>query len=383
MREITEAALLDELRAWVEVESPTDRPDQVNRLADLAEARLRAMGAAIERTPGREGCGDILIGRIPGEANGPGILLLGHLDTVHAVGTLAAHNPWRVEDGRAYGPGAYDMKGGNVIAFGALAHLHATGQRPKLPVTVMMIPDEEIGSPTSREAIEAEGRRARVVLVVEPSGGGGALTVARHGMVRYFLRTTGVPAHAGAEHEKGRSAIREMAAQILAIEAMTDHARDVTLNVGTVVGGTFENMVPMEARATVYCRVPTAADEAELRARLAALRPVFPDTTVEMTPGIYRPAFGVTPAIVALYHHAAGLARELGFEVAGQRVAGGGSDGNFTGALGVPTLDGLGVIGGGPHTHGEYVLTDSLVPRCRLLVRLFETLGPETPALPA
>jgi glutamate carboxypeptidase len=374
MRDLTPDALLAAVNAWVAIESPTQDATAVNRVSVHAEGILRAIGATIERIPGEGGIGDILISRIPGAANGPGILLLGHMDTVHPVGTLAGPLQMRIVGDRAYGPGIYDMKGGNSIAFSALAHLHATGRRPKLPVTVMMIPDEEIGSPFSRPHIEAEAKKHAIVLVVEPSGDFGRITIARHGIARYHVRTTGVPAHAGAYHAKGRSAIREMARQILAIEAMTDYDRNVTLNVGIVHGGTHENMVPLSCEAIVYCLVPLPEHEAEVRAKLLALTAVDPDVKLEVTPGLYRPSFVKSPAIQRLYDHTAALAEEIGYPVKGERVAGGGSDGNFTGALGVPTLDGLGVLGDGPHTHQEYLLVSCLVPRTKLLVRLFETL---------
>ncbi|MCU0986920.1 MAG: M20 family metallopeptidase [Acetobacteraceae bacterium] len=376
MDTLTTEGLLAAVRGWVEIESPTQDAAAVNRMADHAEALLRAAGAVIERHAGRDGFGDILLARIAGQEGGPGILMLGHIDTVHPLGTLAGPLPMRIEGDRAYGPGIYDMKGGNAMAVAALAHLAATGRRPLRDVTVMMIPDEEMGSPSSRAMIEAEAKRHAIVLVAEPSGEGGRLTVARHGIARYHLKTTGIPAHAGAYHAKGRSAIREMARQVLAIEAMTDHARNVTLNVGTIAGGTHENMVPLSCEACVYCLVPTPEDEAEVRAALEALRPNDPDVRLEMRAGLGRPSYRKTAAIQALYDHAAALARELGFAVAGERVAGGGSDGNFTGALGVPTLDGLGVIGDGPHTHHEHLLLSCLVPRTRLWVRLYETLSP-------
>lgn len=376
MRDLTSEGLLAAVRGWVEIESPTQDAAAVNRITDHVEARLRAIGARIERIPGTGGFGDVLLGRIAGQEEGPGLLLLGHVDTVHPVGTLAGKLPFRVEGDRAYGPGIYDMKGGNAMAVAALEHLHALGRKPRLPVTVMMIPDEEMGSPSSRAAIEAEAVRHRAVLVPEPSGQGGRLTIARHGIARWHLRTIGRPAHAGAYHAEGRSAIREMARLVLAIEALTDHSRNFFVNIGTIEGGTHENMVPAECRAICYALVPTAREEAELRDALMALRPHDPDVRIELRQGLSRPPFAKTPAIQALYDHAAALAREIGFEVAGERIAGGGSDGNFTGALGVPTLDGLGVIGDGPHTHQEYLLVSCLVPRTRLLARLFETLGP-------
>ncbi len=367
-------ALLASVNEWVAIESPTPDRDGVNRVGALAERQLRDLGASIERISGGPDFGDIVIGRIPGEMNGPGILLLGHMDTVHPVGTLAGPLPMRVDGDRAYGPGIYDMKGGNAMAFAALAHLRANGKRPRLPVTVMMIPDEEVGSPFSREHIEREARAHAIALVVEPSGEGGKITVARHGIARYYLKTTGIPAHAGVHHAKGRSAIREMARQVLAIEAMTDYARNVTLNVGTIRGGTHENMVPLHAEACVYCLVPLPEHEKEVREKLLALKAVDPDVKLEVTPGLYRPSFVKSTEIQKLYDHTAALAQEIGYPVAGERVAGGGSDGNFTGAMGTPTLDGLGVLGDGPHTHHEHLLISCLVPRTQLLARLFETL---------
>jgi glutamate carboxypeptidase len=314
----------------------------------------------------------MLVGRVAGEEAGPGLLLLGHLDTVHQRGSFG----FRVAGERAYGPGIYDMKGGNAMALEALRHLHAEGRRPRLPVSVMLIPDEEVGSPTSRAAIEEAARRHRAVLVMEPSGEGGKFTVARHGIARWHLRTLGRPAHAGAYHAEGRSAVREMAHHILALEALTDHARNVCVNIGLVQGGTHENMVPAECRAICYALVPTDAEARNLREAVHALPRHDADVRTEVTEGLGRPPYSKTPAIQALYDHAAALAVETGMPSAGERVAGGGSDGNFTGALGVPTLDGLGAIGGGPHTREEFIELACLVPRTRLLARLFETLGP-------
>jgi glutamate carboxypeptidase len=372
MRELTIEALLEAVRGWVEIESPTNDTEGVNRVADHAEGLLRGIGASIERTPGRDGYGDILIGRVPGEVNeGPGLLLLGHMDTVHQRGVFA----YRRDGDRAYGPGIYDMKGGNAMAVAALQHLHATGRRPRLPVTVMLIPDEEVGSPSSRAVIEAEALKHAAALVFEPSGEGGKFTVGRHGIARWHIRTEGRPAHAGAYHAEGRSAVREMAHHILALEALTDHPRNFYVNIGIIQGGTHENMVPAECGAICYALVPTAAEEAELRAAVQALPRHDADVRTEVTPGLGRPPFGKTPAIQALYDHAAMLAAEAGLPSAGERIAGGGSDGNFTGALGVPTLDGLGVIGGGPHTREEYIELSCLAPRTRMLARLFETLG--------
>jgi glutamate carboxypeptidase len=372
---LSDAAIADELLRWVRVESPSADAAALGRMADLVQDRLVALGAGVERVPAGPGLGDILIGRLPGQTQGPGILMLGHLDTVHPVGTLSGPLPARIDGGRLYGPGAYDMKGGCVLGIAALAHLAATGTTPRLPVTVMFVPDEELGSPGSRPVIEAEARRARCALVLEPSGGGGALTVARHGMVRHHLSVQGLSAHAGAEHEKGVSAIREMAHQVLEIEALTDHARDFTVNVGLIRGGDYENRVPDLCQATVYARVPSPTEASELESALAALRPRHPQARVTVTPGLYRPPYEKTPQIQALYDLACACAADLGVALNGQRVAGGGSDGNFTAHAGLPTLDGLGVIGGGPHTHDEHALIASFGRRARLLAALLARIA--------
>jgi glutamate carboxypeptidase len=369
--------VLATLKDWVEIESPSHDREAVMRMATRAEADLLRLGAAIERIPGTSGFADILLGRLPGKTTGPGILLLGHLDTVHPIGTLAADLPYRVEGDRAYGPGIYDMKAGNVMALTALELLKEARTEPCLPVTVMFIPDEEMGSPTSRADIEREAKDHLLTLVVEPSGGGGQLTIARHGMARYRMVTTGRSAHAGAYHADGRSAIKEMAHQILAVESLTDYDRNISVNVGLLQGGEYENRVPDHCEATIYCMVGTTEVEAELRQRLLLLQPRTEGTSVEVIPGLFRPPFAKTTAIQAIYDCAKALAADLPYPVVGERVAGGGSDGNFTGALGLPTLDGLGAIGGGPHTLEEHVLISSLGPRTELLRRLFQTLGPD------
>jgi glutamate carboxypeptidase len=377
MKTLSSDLILEAVRQWVVLESPTHDHAAVNRVADHAEAVLRDAGATIERISGGHQAADILIGRIAGQKDGPGLLVLGHMDTVHPVGTLSSNLAWRIEGDRAYGPGIYDMKGGNAIALSALVHLHANGRRPMLPVTVMFIPDEEIGSPFSRPYIEDEARSHSIVLVMEPSGEGGKITVGRHGIARYFLTTTGRPAHAGAYHSEGRSAIREMARQVLTIEGMTDYQRNITLNVGTISGGTHENMVPVSSTACIYVLVPTAEAEAEVRAKLFALSSHDPDVKIEVTRGLFRPPYAKTSAIQSLYDHVVALGKQIGLSIPGERIAGGGSDGNFTGALGIPTLDGLGVMGDGPHTHDEHLLISCLVPRTELMVRLFDTLDSE------
>lgn len=366
--------LLAGLIPWVEIESPTYDAAAVNRMMDLAEGELRQLGAAIERVPGREGLGDMVIGRVGAReaTNDRGILILSHLDTVHLSGSLAGKLPLRRDGDRYYGPGIYDMKGGVRIALHALGTVLATGRGPRLPVTYLFVPDEEIGSPTSRERIEAEARRAKYVLVTEPCKNGVVVT-GRFAFQRFWLKVDGRPAHAGANNQLGRSAIRAMARLVEKIESMTDFTRGITFSVGRISGGTFVNVMPIECRAEILSVAPTMAIFHEIGERLRALEGDNDGTKVTLEPGPVRPLWEPNRDTMALFEHARRLAGEIGFELR-HGSFGGGSDGNFTGALGVATLDGLGVDGSGAHTFDEHILISSLVPRCRLFAELLASL---------
>ncbi|MCP5153434.1 MAG: M20/M25/M40 family metallo-hydrolase [Ectothiorhodospiraceae bacterium] len=358
---------------WVDIESPSHDAAAVNRMVDRVESQARALGGRIERVPGRDGFGDVLTVRTPWGGDGPGVLVLSHLDTVHAIGTKEAENRIRREGDRVYGPGIYDMKGGAFLAHYAWRHLVRLGQETPLPITFMFVPEEEVGSPTSRALIESAALRNKYVLVTEPARDGGRIVTARKGVARFVVEIAGKPAHSGARHEDGRSAIREMAHQILELESMTDYERGVTVNVGLVEGGTGVNVVPARCRAEVDVRVPNPALAEEMVRRVEGLTPVNPDTTIAVTGGMNRPPYEKDAGITALFEHARGLAREIGFEL-GDVKTGGGSDGNFTAALGIPTLDGLGVDGYGAHTDYEHMLYSSLEERATLMLRLFQTL---------
>jgi len=371
---ITAEEILSGIRRWVEIETPSRDGAAVNRLVDLVEADFAGAGARITRTPGREGCGDILRAASPWGGDGPGILVLAHLDTVHPKGTAASDLAFRVEGDKAFGCGILDMKSGGHMAYYAYRHLVRTGRTAPLPIVFLFIPDEEIGSGTARELIEAEARKHKYVLVCEPARDGGKIVTARKGVGMFTIKVKGRPAHAGVRHEDGRSALKELAHQILALEAMTDYGRGITVSVGLASGGTGVNVVPAQAQAEVDLRVPDQAVAEEMTARIKGLRPAFPDTVVAVEGGMNRPPMPRTKAIMALFDHAKGLAAEIGFELKDVPLTGGGSDGNFTAALGIPTLDGLGADGAGPHTLNEHILIPSLVPRTRLLLRLFETL---------
>jgi len=365
--------MLAELRGWIEIESPTTDPVALNRMVDKVQADAVAAGATTCRIPGREGFGDHLMVSSPWAGNEPGILVLSHLDTVHAIGTLAGPLPFKVDGDIAYGPGIYDMKGGAFLALSALRHLIATGRKTRLPIRHLFVSEEEVGSPTSREHIEREARRARYVLVTEPAREGGKVVTARKGTARFDIKVTGRSAHSGARHQDGRSAIKELARQILDLEAMTDYATGVTVNVGVISGGTRANVVAEHSYAEVDMRVPNPKIGDQAIARVMAIKPHDPDTVVEITGGLNRPGYEKSPAIESLFQHAKQLAAQIGFEL-DDLMTGGGSDGNFTAHL-APTLDGLGVDGKGGHTHHEQLYISSLVPRATLLLRLMETLS--------
>src|SRR5580704_4575817 len=233
--------ILDGIRRWVEIETPTEAPDQINKLATLVAGGYRDLPVAIERIPGHSGCGDHLVARSAWGQDKPGILVLSHLDTVHPIGFIE-RLPFRIEGDSAFGPGIYDMKGGAYLAYHAFRELLAMGARSPLGVTQLYVSDEEIGSPTSRALIEAEGQKAKYVLVTEPARDGGKIVTSRKGVARFEVFIKGVPSHAGTRPEDGRSAIRELGNIIQTLEAMNDLARGVTVNVGVVKGGTKPNV---------------------------------------------------------------------------------------------------------------------------------------------
>lgn len=368
-----EAWLHEAIDALVLIESPTSDKAAVDRCG--AEFRRIAAGLGMRvRVEPRSEAGDHSVVEI-GEGR-PRILLVGHVDTVWPHGQIA-RMPLVRKDGKLCGPGTLDMKVG--VSMGLLATRAVFETAPPASGTIAMLvtSDEETGSDTSRGLIEAEALASDAVLVLEPALAGGPLKTSRKGIGQYQLAVTGVSAHAGVDPGKGVSAIRELARQIIAVEALHDLDRGASVNVGVVSGGTRPNVVPEEAVAIVDVRAPTIDDAARIDAAFRALRPILPGARLAVTGGFERPPMERSAGVIALYEHAQAAAAALGQTIA-EGGTGGGSDGNLTAALGVPTLDGLGGVGDGAHALHEHVLLDTLVPRTSLLAALIaRLLSPE------
>ena len=355
--------LADEVSTWIECESPSNDPAGINRMAEMVATQARASGLTVNLTQiGAKMNLPLLVvtNRATGDTR-PGILLLAHLDTVHPVGTLDV-NPCRIEGDKLFGPGSYDMKGGTFLALKALGELSTPGAT-KLPIDFVMVPDEEVGSHASRPYIEDAAKRSLYTLVCEPARpNGGKCVTARKGTGMMHLCVKGRPAHAGMQHEKGRSAIREMAHQILQLEAMTDYERGITVSVGTISGGTVTNTVPSHCEVMVDFRVPDMPSGEEVLHWMQALKPVGPDVTLDIDVELNRPPMVKTEESALLVEKLQVCAASAGFLLEDAPMTGGGSDANFTAALGIPSVDGLGAEGDGAHTLHEYI-TVSALPR--------------------
>jgi len=361
--------LLETIEALVRLESPTGDAAAINRCGAALERRLVELGGRVRRLP-REAAGDHL--RTEFGSGRRQVLILGHLDTVWPVGTLAGR-PIRYEGGRMFGPGVFDMKAGLGLALLAAKALLASHAALPGRIVLLATSDEETGSATSRIAIEEEARQSEAVLVLEPSLPGGALKTSRKGCGEFVLRVEGVAAHAGIEPERGASAVSELVRQIARIEAMHDPGRGTTINVGVIRGGSRPNVIAALAEAVVDLRVSTVTAAARVGEALRSLAPCDPRTRVTVTGGINRPPLERTPGVVALFQHACAAAAELG-RTLGEGGTGGGSDGNLTAALGVPTLDGLGAVGGGAHAVDEYVTVQDLPWRAALVAGLLRRI---------
>ncbi|RWR32468.1 M20/M25/M40 family metallo-hydrolase [Sinirhodobacter populi] len=366
-------AMLAGLKPWIECESPSYDAAAVGRMMDLVAFDCAAAGATVEIIPGRMGCGPSVRARMPHPDQGrPGILVSGHMDTVHPVGTLAK-NPFRIEGDKAYGPGIQDMKSGNYIALEAMRQITRAGLKTPLPVTFLFTPDEEIGSPATRELIETEALANRYFLCPEPAQPGNAVTTGRYAIARFEITCSGVPSHAGANVKGGVSAVRELARRIIEIEAMT--TEDCTFSVNDVTSGQWVNCVPSFARAQVLSMAKVQADLDAGVEKMLALAGERNGVTCTVEKTVVRPVWeNEQPETMALYEIARGLSAEMGMDLP-YVSSGGGSDANFSGALRVASLCSLGVAGEGLHTLNEHIVISSLAPRARLMAGLYVTLG--------
>jgi glutamate carboxypeptidase len=363
--------MLAGLRAWVECESPTWDAAAVERMLDLAAREMSIMGASIERVAGRQGFGGCVRATFPHPRQGePGILIAGHLDTVHPVGTIEKLK-WRREGNKCFGPGIFDMKGGNYLTLEAIRQLARAHLTTPLPITVLLTPDEEVGTPSTRDLVEAEARRNKYVLVPEPGRPNNGVVTGRYAIARFNLEATGRPSHAGSTLSSGRSAIREMARQILIIDGMTSD--DCTFSVGIVHGGQWVNCVATTCSGEALSMAKRQADLDRAVERMLALSGTSNEVTFKVTRGVTRPVWEPDAGTLGLYEKARAVAASMGLELPHVSV-GGGSDANFTGAMGIPTLDGLGVRGADAHTLNEHIEIDSLAERGRLMAGLLATL---------
>ena len=364
--------MLNGLKPWIECESPTHDAAAVNRMMDLAAYDL-AGHATIERIPGRMGFGGCLRARFPHPDFGkPGILIAGHMDTVHPVGTLDVL-PFKRDGDYCYGPGIQDMKGGNFVSVEAIRQLIGAGLQTPLPITILFTPDEEVGTPSTRELIEAEATRNKYVLVPEPCREDGGAVIGRYAIARFNLQTVGKPSHAGAKLKDGRSAIATMARKIGQVEAMTSD--DCTFSVGVINGGQWVNCVSSECNAQVLSMAKRQNDLDKGIEDILGLISDENGVEFHVNRGVTRPVWEPNqPGTIAMFDLARDIAKNLGFDLTASS-AGGGSDGNFTGFLGIPTLDGLGVKGAGLHTLNEHIEIASLVERARLIAGMLMRLS--------
>jgi glutamate carboxypeptidase len=371
----SEHEILELLAKLVRLESPSRDKPALDTLAAFLADRLTQLVGAVEIISNPIG-GDHVLGRFSHDSHLRPALVLGHFDTVWPLGTLE-RMPFRVGDGRAYGPGIFDMKASLAILLTVLDQLRKNANLVRRPIWVLFTSDEEIGSPTSRDLIEKLAVDCAYVLVLEPALANGGLKTARKGVGRFRLEVEGRAAHAGVAPQDGRSAIVELAHQILRLQKLQDLTAGTTINIGVIQGGTTSNVVPAKASADLDVRVASMAEESRIVAAFQSLVPEIDGTRLILTGSFNRPPMERTPAVAALFEQA----RAIGLATLGLSLpegsTGGASDGNFTAALGLPTLDGLGACGGGAHADDEHVLVASLPQRALLLFHLLQSLTPE------
>jgi glutamate carboxypeptidase len=371
-----EHEIVELLGEFVRRESPSRDKAALDVLGTLLAERLMDLGASVENVPNAVG-GDHVLGRFPRKSDLRPALVLGHFDTVWPRGTLE-RLPFRVdEEGRAFGPGVFDMKASLAILLAVIKQLRKSWELLPRPIWVLLTSDEEIGSPTSRGLIEKLASQSAYALVLEPALADGGLKTSRKGVGRFRLEVEGKAAHAGVAPQDGRSAIVGLARQILKLETLQDLAAGTTINVGVIEGGTTPNVVPALASAEIDVRVASQAEESRIVSAFRSLASGMEGIRLKMTGSFNRPPMERTPAVSALFEQALEIGRRLNLELT-EGSSGGGSDGNFTAAMGVPTLDGLGARGGGAHADDEHVIVASLHERAELLSGLLRFLHTET-----
>jgi glutamate carboxypeptidase len=367
------SAMLDTIEQLVTLESPSDVKAAVDRVSTVLASRFGELDGKVT-VHKADKFGNHLQVDFSAQSDRQPILLLGHMDTVYPVGSISKM-PFRVSKGRVWGPGVFDMKSGIALALHVIeALLQWNGGALPRPVTVFLVSDEEVGSTSSRSTTEKLAKESEAVLVLEPAAGpNGAVKTARKGIGEYTIRVEGVSAHSGLDFNKGHSAVVELSRQILRLSEMVDLKRGTTINVGRISGGGRVNVVPAEASAALDLRVRSKKDGERVNRQLMSLRPLDRQCKIKVSGGLNRPPMERTPGTADLYKRAVRVAHGLGWKLE-EAAVGGGSDGNFTAALGVPTLDGLGAIGEGAHSSHESVVISELPKRAALLAGLMSSL---------
>ena len=367
--------IVETIRQLVEIESPSDNKQAVDRIAAVLAAKFAALGGRTQLHHSND-FGDSLQIDFDGSAgsmNRKPVLLLGHYDTVYPLGTLA-NMRCKIENGRLLGPGVLDMKSGIALMFHAIEGLQTWHGELRRPITVFLVSDEEVGSRSSRKITEALAKQSAGVLVLEPAAGlRGAVKTARKGVGEYTLRVKGIAAHAGLDPGKGHSAIVELARQIAVIAKLNSLRQGVSVNPGVIAGGTRPNVVAADASVRIDVRIKSAKQAAGIHSKLRALKAFDKHCALEITGGINRLPMERTGGVAALYKKAKEIARQVGWKIE-EAAVGGGSDGNFTAGMGIPTLDGMGGVGEGAHATHEYIVIAELPRRALLLAGMIENV---------
>jgi glutamate carboxypeptidase len=345
------------LRELVALESPTDDKAAVDRLGARIAAEARKAGAKVTVHPRAE-VGDIVEAGWHTDAPGRPLVIVCHMDTVHPLGAIVS-NPIREDQGRLYGPGVFDMKGGIVAALAAVSALEDMGHLPERPLTLLVTSDEETGSRHSRDLIRARAAEAALAMILEPALADGSLKTWRKTVADFVVRAYGIAAHAGSAHETGLNAIEEIAHQVIRLQRMTDYTAGTTVSVGVVQGGTRPNVIPDMCELQVDARAMTQAEVDRLTAEVYALQPVLPGARLEISGGFDRPPMERNATMIETFERARGIAAHYGLTLR-ESGTGGASDGNYTAAIGTPTLDGLGPAGNGAHSEREHIIVGSL-----------------------